>query len=76
MKEEEFQKKIINKLDGIEKRLKTIEEKLENIENAMNSISEDVEDGDYEDDDTLPQEQESNSQLGTTTLHKNIKGYI
>ncbi|NCT01582.1 MAG: hypothetical protein GW770_06715, partial [Candidatus Altiarchaeum hamiconexum] len=44
MKEEEFQKKVLNKFGEIEKRLMNIEEKLGNIESAMNSMYEDIED--------------------------------
>ncbi len=77
MKEEEFKKKVINKLDGIDKRLKNMEEKLNNIENAMISISEDVEDeDDYEGDDTSTPEPEGNNITGILPSHKNIKGYI
>ncbi len=75
MKEEEFQKNVINKLNGIDKRLKNIEEKLDDIENAMNSISEDVED-DYEGDDTSTPEPEGNNITEILPPHKNIKGYI
>ncbi len=76
MKEEEFQKKVINKLDGIDKRLKNIEERLDNMENAMNSISEDIEDEEYEGDDASSPESEGNSIAGILPPHKNIKGYI
>jgi len=77
VKEEEFQKKVLNKFDELEKRLKNIEEKLGNIESAMNDMYEDIEDEEYEGgDDASSPEPEGNNIIGIQPPHKNIKGYV
>jgi len=76
VKEEEFQKKVLNKFEEIGKKLKNIEEKLDNIESAMNSMYEYIEEDDYEGDDASSPEPEGNNITGILPPHKNIKGYI
>ncbi|NCN65598.1 MAG: hypothetical protein GW904_03480 [Candidatus Altiarchaeum hamiconexum] len=79
MKEEEFQKKVLNKFGEIEKRLMNIEEKLGNIESAMNSMYEDIEDEEdeeYEGEEASSPEPEDNNIAGILPPHKNIRGYV
>lgn len=76
MKEEEFQKKVISKLNGIEKRLRNIEKKLDDMESAVNSISEDFEDEEYEGEGISTLEPEDNHTARILPPHKDIKGYI